>query len=115
MFDFMKSHYTCKKTPEATHAAFVFGIASRYDAGYTAAMKTAISIPDTVYHQAEKTARQLKMTRSELYTKAVASFLERQQAEDITEKLNEVYARESSALAPEFAAAQAALLASEEW
>lgn len=78
-------------------------------------MKTAISIPDTIYQQAEKAAQQLKMTRSELYTKAVASFLERHHAQDITEKLNEVYARESSSLAPEFTAAQTALLASEEW
>jgi metal-responsive CopG/Arc/MetJ family transcriptional regulator len=78
-------------------------------------MKTAISIPDTVYQQAEQAARQMKMTRSELYTKAVASFLERHHAQDITEKLNEVYAQDSSALAPEFAAAQAALLAAEEW
>ncbi|MBL8204164.1 MAG: hypothetical protein JNM09_08040 [Blastocatellia bacterium] len=78
-------------------------------------MKTAISIPDTIFQQAEKAAQQLKMTRSELYTKAVLSFLERHHAQDVTAKLNEVYAPESSALPPEFAAAQAALLATEEW
>jgi hypothetical protein len=91
------------------------GIASRYDAGYTAAMKTAISIPDTIFQQAEKAAQQMKITRSELYAKAVAHFLERHHAQDITEKLNEVYAAESSALAPEFSAAQFASLATEEW
>jgi metal-responsive CopG/Arc/MetJ family transcriptional regulator len=90
-------------------------IASRYDDGYTATMKTAISIPDTIFQQAEKAAQQMKMSRSELYTKAVASFLERHHAQDITGKLNEVYAKEASALAPEFAAAQAAALATEDW
>ena len=78
-------------------------------------MKTAISIPDTIFQQAEKAAQQMKMTRSELYTKAIASFLERHHAQSVYENLNEVYAKESSTLPQEFAAAQAALLATEEW
>ncbi len=78
-------------------------------------MKTAISIPDPIFQQAEKAAQQMKMSRSELYTKAVANFLERFHAQDITEKLNEVYTLEAGDLAPEFAAAQTALLATEDW
>ena len=111
----MKAYYTRKKIKEATGEASALGIDSWYDDGYTAAMKTAISIPDTIFQQAEKAARQMKVSRSELYTKAIASFLERHHAQDITGKLNEVYAQESLALAPEFAAAQTALLTTEDW
>lgn len=63
-------------------------------------MKTAISIPDTVYESAEKLARRLGESRSELYTKAVKSYIERQQSSKVTEKLNEVYGTESSTLDP---------------
>jgi metal-responsive CopG/Arc/MetJ family transcriptional regulator len=63
-------------------------------------MKTAISIPDAVYESAEKLARRLGESRSELYTKAVKSYIERQQDNKVTEKLNEVYRTETSKLDP---------------
>jgi metal-responsive CopG/Arc/MetJ family transcriptional regulator len=78
-------------------------------------MKTAISIPDPIFQQAEKTARQLNITRSELYAKAVVAFVEQHHTQGITEKLNEIYASENSALEPEFARAQTAMLNAEEW
>lgn len=78
-------------------------------------MKTAISIPDTVFQQAEKAAQQLKMTRSELYAKAVAAFLERHHAQSTTEKLNEIYAQEISEHVPALMTAQVASLEAEDW
>lgn len=63
-------------------------------------MKTAISIPDTIYESADKLARQLGTSRSELYTKAVSGYLEKHQNEKVTEKLNEIYDIESSKLDP---------------
>ena len=63
-------------------------------------MKTAISIPDSVYESAEKLARRLGQSRSELYTKAVKSYIEKQQDSGVTEKLNEVYGTEASRLDP---------------
>ncbi len=42
---------------------------------------------------AEKTARRLRVSRSELYAKAIAEFLKSQQGSAITERLNDVYAR----------------------
>ena len=63
-------------------------------------MKTAISIPDTVYESAEKLAKRLGQSRSELYTKAVISYIERQQGKGITEALNKVYGTEASKLDP---------------
>lgn len=56
-------------------------------------MKTAISVPDDLFRQAEASARRLRVSRSELYAKAMAEFLKRQRGEGITERLNDVYSR----------------------
>jgi metal-responsive CopG/Arc/MetJ family transcriptional regulator len=56
-------------------------------------MKTAVSMPDDLFQMAEATARRLRVSRSELYAKAIAEFLKRQQRNTITERLNEVYSR----------------------
>lgn len=57
-------------------------------------MKTAISIPDAEFEAAEKLAKRLRVTRSELYRKALVDFLSRHVDTRVTEKLNEVYAEE---------------------
>ena len=60
-------------------------------------MKTAISIPDDVFENAERTAKKLGVSRSELYANAVSEFIERYRREGITEKLNELYDAEGGA------------------
>lgn len=55
-------------------------------------MKTAISIPDEVFEGAEQAAKTLGVSRSELYATAVREYVERYRREDVTEKLNEIYA-----------------------
>jgi hypothetical protein len=47
-------------------------------------VKTAISIPDEVFEQAERYAKKLGVSRSELFTRAVKGFLEQQRAQEIT-------------------------------
>lgn len=59
-------------------------------------MKTAISIPDNVYNDAEITAKQLGLARSQLYVLAIKEFIEHHNKENITEKLNLVFSRESN-------------------
>lgn len=61
-------------------------------------MKTAISIPDPIFELAEKTARKMKLSRSELYSQALAEFLSKRQPEKVTQALDEVYELESSSL-----------------
>ena len=61
-------------------------------------MKTAISIPDSIYWAAEKLAVHLGMTRSALYTKAINKFLLEFRNDRITEKLNTLYEKETSGL-----------------
>ncbi len=55
-------------------------------------MKTAISIPDRLFEAAERLARRLGMSRSELYTKAVSQFVVANRFFGVREQLNEVYA-----------------------
>ena len=53
-------------------------------------MKTAISLPDEVFQQAERLARRLKKSRSELYREAVAEYVARHDPEAITEAVDRV-------------------------
>lgn len=59
-------------------------------------MKTAISIRDEVFEAAERTAKDLGMSRSELYTKAVGEFVARHAGAQLTERLNAVYGEDPS-------------------
>ena len=54
-------------------------------------MKTAISLPDRVYFEAEETAQNLGISRSALYLNALTDYLKRNNRKNITQKLNEVY------------------------
>jgi predicted transcriptional regulator len=56
-------------------------------------MKTAVSMPDDLFIRAEATARRLRVSRSELYARAIAEFLKGQQGNAITERLNDLYSR----------------------
>ena len=68
--------------------------------GYTfvilLSMKTAVSIPDTLFLEAEKTAKQLGLARSQLYAKALEEFIELHNDDQVTEKLNAVYSMTDS-------------------
>ena len=78
-------------------------------------MKTAISIPDDVFTQAERFARRKKMTRSALFTAAVDEYIQHHREDDVTRTLDEVYATEDSSLDPMFAKLQSLSLPKENW
>ena len=78
-------------------------------------MKTAISLPDSVFEEAEVLAQQLGLSRSELYTKALQVYLKRYNREQMLLKLNQVYSRESSELDPVMARMQFMSLPREDW
>jgi metal-responsive CopG/Arc/MetJ family transcriptional regulator len=77
-------------------------------------MKTAISIPDSIFEQAEEAAKELKMSRGEFYTTALREFLYEKQSEQIIERLNQVYDQEASMLDPMLVRLQASSLPVEE-
>ncbi len=78
-------------------------------------MKTAISLPDPVFEEAESLARQLGVSRSELYTKALKAYLRKYNRDQILGKLNHIYSEESSELDPVLAKIQFMSLPSEDW
>ena len=78
-------------------------------------MKTAISIPDCVYETAEKLASQLGKSRSQLYTQALNNFMAKYKKDGVTEKLNKVYAVNSSKLERGLGQLQHVSLPKEEW
>jgi predicted transcriptional regulator len=78
-------------------------------------MKTAISLPDDLFQAADELARELGVTRSELYATAVAEYLARRRDEHITELLDEVYRDQPSQFAPELRRMQGRSLAADKW
>lgn len=53
-------------------------------------MKTAISIPDNLFVEAEALAARLGFNRSELYVKAIEEFVASQEDDPVTSKLDEI-------------------------
>jgi metal-responsive CopG/Arc/MetJ family transcriptional regulator len=53
-------------------------------------MKTAISIPDEVFEEAERLAAALQTSRSRLYSRAVREFVARHSPDRLTEAMNRV-------------------------
>jgi predicted transcriptional regulator len=90
-------------------------ITAEYNPCYTLGMKTAVSLPDELFRLAERTARKLKMSRSQLYATAISEFIDRRQARKITERLNEIYSEESAKLDSALHRAQIKSLAKESW
>jgi metal-responsive CopG/Arc/MetJ family transcriptional regulator len=78
-------------------------------------MKTAISVPDRLFSAADALARKLGMSRSRLYTTAVAEYLAKHQAAKVTERLNATYSAQPSQLDPALRRAQRRALARSEW
>jgi metal-responsive CopG/Arc/MetJ family transcriptional regulator len=70
-------------------------------------MKTAISIADKLFHQADSAAKQLGISRSELYATALAEYLARRSASEITARLDQVYGSVDGRLDSSVAASQA--------
>jgi metal-responsive CopG/Arc/MetJ family transcriptional regulator len=54
-------------------------------------MKTAISLSDTLFEKAEKTAHYMGISRSRLFAMALEDYIVRHNGDMITKKLNEVY------------------------
>ncbi|GAB4115006.1 MAG: hypothetical protein Fur005_23290 [Roseiflexaceae bacterium] len=77
-------------------------------------MKTAISLPDPLFYQAEQFAQDRGLSRSELYACALELYLQAYRQQGITEALNQIYAEEPSAIDPAFRDGQAAVLPKED-
>jgi metal-responsive CopG/Arc/MetJ family transcriptional regulator len=55
-------------------------------------MKTAVSIPDDIFEKAERLARRMKKSRSQLYRNAVEEYVARHAPDHVTETMDKVCA-----------------------
>lgn len=92
-----------------TQATRQWRIGDGYNSSYTHAVKTAISVPDEIFEEAERLARQRGMSRSQLYAKAVAEYVKGERFLGVRERLNSVYGPHPSG------SQQARSLPKEEW
>lgn len=53
-------------------------------------MKTAVSLPDRVYREAERHAKRTRKSRSRLYAEALTEYLARHAPDEVTEGMNAV-------------------------
>ncbi len=53
-------------------------------------MKTAVSIPDELFHRADELAGRLGKSRSEIYREALSDYVARREPGAITEALDEI-------------------------
>ena len=78
-------------------------------------MKTAISVPDSIFRAAEKLTKRLGVSRSRLYSQAVERYIQHFDDDAITTKLNEAYSSESSTLEPALQSIQTRSVRKSEW
>jgi hypothetical protein len=102
--------------PESDLLAAAGPAGARDRVGYTIGMKTAISLPDRVYKEAERYARRTGKSRSQLYAEALSEYLARHAPDEVTEGMNGVVDQLGDAGADPFVArAGRRVLTSVEW
>lgn len=78
-------------------------------------MKTAVSLPDEVFRAAERQARRVKKSRSQLYAEALSEYLTRHAPDEVTEAMNRVIEQLREPTAPFVSAAARRVLERTEW
>ncbi len=78
-------------------------------------MKTAISLPDNIFRDAEKYARRAKKSRSQLYADALSEYLARHAPDEVTEAMNRVVDQLDEPTDPFVSAAARRILKQTEW
>jgi len=78
-------------------------------------MKTAISLPDDVFDQADTLASRLHVSRSQLYVMALEKFINEHLENNITEKLNDYIDKHGQPIDPVFLNASLKDMRSVEW
>jgi hypothetical protein len=78
-------------------------------------VKKCISIPESVFLKAEKAADRQGVSRSELYSMALESYLRKERENEITEDINRVCEKVDTSLDPGFAVMQEAAMPDEDW
>ncbi len=83
--------------------------------GILVTMKTAISLPDTLFAAADRVAKKLRMSRSQLYATAVEEFVAQHDSQEVTERLDAVYGQQPASVDVVLEKLQARSLPKEDW
>lgn len=78
-------------------------------------MKVAISLPDPVFLAAERLARRMRVSRSQLYATALGEYVAEHDDARVTEQLDAVYDANASMLDAGLATVQQRVLDDEAW
>ena len=78
-------------------------------------MKTAVSIPDELFEEAEDLARRLDKSRSELYRNALEAYIARHDVDRVREAIDRVVSEMSGEQDQFVRAAAARILERSEW
>lgn len=78
-------------------------------------MKIAISVPDPVFQAGEHLAQQLGLSRSQLYSDALAAYLSSRGATEVTARLDAVHGGARVAVDASLVRAQSEVLGDEAW
>jgi metal-responsive CopG/Arc/MetJ family transcriptional regulator len=78
-------------------------------------VKTRISLPDDLFLLAEQLAQELGVSRSELYTMAVGSYIRTRQCSALTERINAACAEVDTGSPSDMAMAAHRTLLEAEW
>jgi len=78
-------------------------------------MKTAVSLPDDVFRDAERLVRRRKVSRSRIYAEALREYVARHDPEAVTEAYDRLIEELGQPVDPAFAGAAARTLSRVEW
>jgi metal-responsive CopG/Arc/MetJ family transcriptional regulator len=78
-------------------------------------MKTAVSLPDDVFSAAERHARRVQKSRSQLYAEALSEYLARHAPDEVTESMNRLVDELGPVVDPFVTEAARRILARGEW
>ena len=76
---------------------------------------TAVVLPIPLFEEGERLANRFGISRSELYTRAISSYLGEYQKERTTEELDRIYGEEGTGLDSEIIELQKQSLSKEKW
>ena len=78
-------------------------------------MKTAVSVPDDVFKEAERLARRTRKSRSRLFSDALREYVTRHAPEEVTDAMDRVCAELGGARDPFVSSAARRVLERSEW
>jgi metal-responsive CopG/Arc/MetJ family transcriptional regulator len=79
-------------------------------------VKTAVSIPDEIFRSAEAVVKRLRISRSELYARALAEYVHDHERKRLTQRINDALGDTENGLNPMLKQLQSASIeAREDW